>query len=515
MERTNIKEKKPLFRILKEFKPVFLFLPLILLMASDDATLIINQMLFLADFNLGSQFSLMGALVGISQIVRAFSTFSFGYLSDKYIRKNLLLITGIGWIISSFLVALSPSFVFVFVFRIIASCFAGASGSIALSLLSDLISSDNRGNSFAVWTFITTIGVGIGAGLAGIFNVIDYSYPEWALTWEQKIQWLRDTYPVGIGYWRYPFFLFAGLGLLFLILVFFLKEPKRAAKEKVLSDILENTEVDYSKFYNIKFGDLKYIFVRKTNFWLIFNFLDTFLTGLILTNIFSWLVGELGFVLTNPANYAFIALLFIPILLGTLIGMFLWPTKADAAVKRGDLVGRTKMAVTAGWLHLPFLLVGFLFVPNATRMTLFHDTLSVDPFIFGLGCLIMGVVLGIGMSLLMAVGPLHYASMIDVNLPEHRATMISAAAFVDNFGRAFGSWVGLIIVEYYDSIGSAFAITDAIIFSVCTFAVGSALMWLPIYKYSKIDMPEVANILKERRTQLEKLVKNDQHNNAQ
>jgi MFS family permease len=505
MEQTKTEEKKPLIRILKEFKPVFLFLPLILLMASDDATLIINQMLFLADFNLGSQFSLMGALVGTSQIVRAFSTFSFGYLSDKYVRKNLLLITGIGWIISSLMVAISPSFGFVFVFRIIASCFAGASGSIALSLLSDLISSDNRANSFAVWTFISTIGVGIGASLAGIFNVIDYTYPEWALTWEQKIQWLRDTYPVEIGYWRYTFFLFARLGLIFLILVFFLKEPKRAAKEKVLSDILENTDVDYSKFYNIKFSDLKYIFVRKTNFWLVFNFLDTFLTGLILTNIFTWIVGELGFVLTNPANYLFLALLFIPILLGTLLGMFIWPTKADAAVKRGDLVGRTKMAATAGWIHLPFLFIGFLFVPNATRMTLFHDTLSVSPVVFALGCLVMGVLLGIGMSLLMAVGPLHYASMIDVNLPEHRATMISAAAFVDNFGRAFGSWVGLVIVEYYDSLGSAFAITDAIIFSVCTFAVGSALMWLPIYKYSKIDMPEVAKILKERRAQLEQI----------
>ena len=159
------------------------------------------------------------------------------------------------------------------------------------------------------------------------------------------------------------------------------------------------------------------------------------------------------------------------------------------------------MACDAGWA-LPFFFIGFLFVPNAARMTLFHDAI-MSPLAIRIGCLAMGLFIGFGMSLMMAIGPLHYASMVDVNLPEHRSTMISAAAFIDAFGRAFGSWVGLIIVEYYDNVGSAFAITDAIIFSVCTFAVGSALMWLPIYKYSKVDMPAVAQILKERKETLE------------
>ena len=172
-----VKEKKPFMQILSEFKPIFLFLPLILLMASDDATLIVNQQLFLADFNLGSRFSLMGALAGASQIVRAFFTLGFGYFSDKYNRKNLLILTGVAWIASSFFVAISPSFELVFFWRLIASAFAGASGSVTLSLLSDFFSSENRGNSFAVWTFISTVGVAIGAGLAGIFNKVEYNYP--------------------------------------------------------------------------------------------------------------------------------------------------------------------------------------------------------------------------------------------------------------------------------------------------------------------------------------------------
>jgi len=131
-------EKRSFKEILSEFKPIFLFLPLILLISSDDSTLIINQMLFLADFNLAANFSYMGALTGVSQIIRAITTLSFGFLSDKYTRKRLLLICGFGWAISDFVVALSPSFVFVFIWRIIASGFAGGASSVVLSLLSDL-----------------------------------------------------------------------------------------------------------------------------------------------------------------------------------------------------------------------------------------------------------------------------------------------------------------------------------------------------------------------------------------
>ena len=199
--------------MIQEFKPILLFMPLIFLISSDEATLIVNQMLFLADFNLGAEFANMGALIGVSQIVRAFTTLSFGCLADKYNRRRLLLGLGLSWAVFELLVAVSPSFLFVFVARVIASALAGAASSVVLSLLSDLFSSENRGNSFAVWEIISMIGIGIGSSLAGIFNVIDYTYPSSAVTWADKIQFLRETYPVEITYWRYPFYLFAGLGL--------------------------------------------------------------------------------------------------------------------------------------------------------------------------------------------------------------------------------------------------------------------------------------------------------------
>jgi len=54
----------------------------------------------------------------------------------------------------------------------------------------------------------------------------------------------------------------------------FLNEPKRAAKEKMLEGILAHEEVDYGKFYSIKLSDLKFIWKRKTTFFLVINFFD-------------------------------------------------------------------------------------------------------------------------------------------------------------------------------------------------------------------------------------------------
>jgi hypothetical protein len=127
----------------------------------------------------------------------------------------------------------------------------------------------------------------------------------------------------------------------------------------------------------------------------------------------------------------------------------------------------------------------------------------------------MGLIIGVGLSFEMAVGALHYSSMIDVNLPEHRSTMIAAAAFIDAFGRAIGAWAGLAIADYYNNTAnSPKPISDAILFSVLTFGTASALLWLPIYKYAQKDIASVNKTLLERKELLEKLHKEKQNNEA-
>ncbi|MHA1476525.1 MAG: hypothetical protein ACTSQ5_15235 [Promethearchaeota archaeon] len=121
--------------------------------------------------------------------------------------------------------------------------------------------------------------------------------------------------------------------------------------------------------------------------------------------------------------------------------------------------------------------------------------------------LAMGIILGIGMNLELAVGALHYSSMIDVNLPEHRGTMIAAASFIDAFGRAIGSWVGLAFVDLMaGTIFDAKPLSGAILLSIAIFGIGSGVLWLPIYKYADKDMAEISSILEKRKEELEKKI---------
>ena len=124
-------------KILTEYKSILLFLPLILIVSSDDTTLIVNEVIIVADFHLETTMASFGALLAVSQILKAFSMITFGFLSDKYKRKNLLIIATLVWFIGDILVSFSNQFWQLFLFRVIASAAAGAVSAIALSLLAD------------------------------------------------------------------------------------------------------------------------------------------------------------------------------------------------------------------------------------------------------------------------------------------------------------------------------------------------------------------------------------------
>ncbi|MHA1746582.1 MAG: MFS transporter [Promethearchaeota archaeon] len=502
-EGTTPKTKSNFFTILADFKPILYFLPLILLISSDEASLLVNQILIVTYFNLETNLSAFGAILGTSQLIKAISLLVFGYLSDKFQRKKLLIISSTLWAISEVLVGISGSFEALFVFRVISATCSGAAASVILSLLADSFSSDNRGMSFAVWTMLTTIGVAIGGILCTAFNKVEIDFDVDSADFLSRIAEIRATNTPEVirASWQTPFLVFGLVGFAFILLTMFYKEPKRAAKEKLLSEVLANDDVDYGKFYSIKFADLKHIWRRKTNFFLIINFFDTILAGMLTGFLFIWISGDLG--LDHLSLY--LLLLMVPIVIGLIWGNFYWPKRADKAVKAGDHTARVRMATFLGWVHLPFLLAGFAIIPNSQNLTFFNGSVQATPFTFGLGLAIMGLLIGIGMSFEMAVGPLHYSSMVDVNLPEHRSTMIAAASFMDAIGRALGTFLGSLIMDYFILVRlSPSPISQTLLFSLITFGTVSGLLWLPIYKYAKKDFAEVAQIMEERKQTLEK-----------
>lgn len=511
--KTEIKEKRSLSERLKVFLPVFLFLPLLLFIGGDEAILLVNQVLVIADFELSS-FSIVGAIVGAGQITLACSTLVFGYLADKFPRKKILITGGLIWSLGEFLCAISRSPIQLFLFRIIAAAGAGSSAPVTISLLSDIFPAKERGNSFAWWGLATTIGGIAGGSVALSFNRIPSEVCDFAneyISLESRIQCIIDnagvTFPAEyLTYWRYPFYLMAALGLVCSLIILLVKEPKRGIAEDALHDVLLNENVDYSHSYRIKINDLKYLFTRKSNFWLIINFVDTIFSGLVLGFLFIWLQMEVGINVNNLAPQIPILLPFaLVIVLFLLWGQFWFARKGDQKVKSGDYSGRVKVAIFCGVTHIPFLMIGFLFYPDLSNFTFFKGSLDLSGNMWGfiLLLLLMGLIVGLGLGIEFGVGPAWFASMIDVNLPEHRGTMIAAASFMDAIGRGFGAYVGALIIDYFNGLGSIKPIGDTIVFCTFTFGVLSAVLWLPILKYAKHDFKQVHEILKERAKILE------------
>lgn len=80
------------------------------------------------------------------------------------------------------------------------------------------------------------------------------------------------------------------------------------------------------------------------------------------------------------------------------------------------------------------------------------------------------------------IGPNWYSTLVDVNLPEHRGTMIATATFMDTIGRGIGGLIG-------GYSGLEFSIL---------FLFLSIFPWFPVLKYIRKDLVSVNKILKER-----------------
>ena len=466
-----------------------LFLTLILIIIMDSALILPNEVLIAAE--MGIYFDTIGLMIGFYTIINGISIVSFGFLSDIYKRKNIMIFAGFLWSMSAIMHLFVQEFLQLFLARMVAAVATGVTTPLAMSYLADIISSDSRSKAFAFWSLITTFGSLISGTVALAFNQIPYEQLE-TVSISENINYIVKNYPNLLNTWRFPFLYLGILGLILTILnLAFAIEPKRAAKEKVFEDILSNENIKYS--YRIKGSDLKYIFTRKSNFFLIINLFDVIGSGLLVAFLFPYINLEMGISFRDPFGFLTIIVLLlfiIPLALG--IGQFGLAHMGDKKVQKGDLSGRVKVATICGILNIPFLLIAFYMSPNVAKQTFFFGTFKVNIMGFWALWFLFSLFLGVGLAFSFGIAPNWYSSLIDVNLPEHRGTMIAMASFVDTFGRAFGAILGGFIITATDNFSLA------LFWSTLIFGIISICFWIPLFFTCDKDFNEVAKILKER-----------------
>jgi len=481
----------------RELVSLFFFLSLILIIIMDTALFLPNEVLIAAD--LGINFDALGIIISIYTIVNGISILIFGYLADMIERKKILILAGVLWSLTAMLHIFVEEFWQLILVRIVAAIAVSVTTPLVISYLADIISSDSRSKSFAFWGLVTNIGTLVAGFLALAFNAVDFeAIPIIYETPLEKIGYIALTYPDMLYTWRLPYFYLGIIALIFTILNYFvIIEPKRAAKEKQLEEVLDEN-IRYS--YKIKFSDLKFVFKKKSNFFLMFNFFDVIASGLVLAYIFPYIEFDIG---ANPTDIKIIILFLFIIVLGLIIGQFWLAHLGDKKVQRGDLSGRVKVAVICSILNLPFFLFGFAMTPNVINSTFFFGSLLVNDIGFWVLWLVYCTFLGVGLAFTMGIGPNWYSSLIDVNFPENRGTMVAVGAFIDSIGRALGAIIGGIVV----TLTGSFSTTIFWVFLIA--GIFSTCLWIPLFFTAKKDYLEINEAMTKRASSLSKMQPED------
>ncbi len=393
---------------------------------------------------------MLGYISGVITFVTTGLAIYFGYLGDKYKRKNLAIFGSIVTSVFTILAAFAESYYQFFVYLVISSIGFGSVMPAIYAIFSDAYKAEERSKAFAKLSIITGVA---GGALAVIFFI-----------------------EIAMINWRYPYLIMGISSCIFTPFLFLVKEPPRGAKEAELEELYEkDPSVGFQ--YKIKKEDINVLWKRKTNLFLILNFVDNIPGGIILTYGVSWLVQDHG--MRQDQAFIFLAIFGI----GSLIGTVFFAWFGDKRSKKDELI-KLKLGIWLSIGSVPFILIAvnlkWKVNPNDSVFALLTNPLLVLTMILA----------AVGMAIDSGIYPNWLSSITEINLPEHRSTMISLANFFDAVGRALGIFIGGYLI---DTIGYSPALSVAVMFTILSF-----VWWLPALKYYRKDLHGVKQILAER-----------------
>ena len=432
-----------------------LFITIIALVNSTQNLISPNLLAISNYFGFGENITPLGVLAFSFIIVSGVVMVIFGYLADKITRKWILLLGSLIYSISSILtIFVPPGIIGYYMFFFIMCTIGIAFGAIipsAFSLIGDLIAQEDRSKGLSFFSLASLFGIVLGIGIGTVAGAID---------------------------WRISYLIVGIMGLITASIVLFFKEPSRIGKDYF--DLLEKSAIDYS--YRIKKSDLKVIFKKKSNVWLIINFVDTIPTGIILFLLFAYMEDYHNLTGTTPLTLLMIALL------STLIGTIIFGIIGDNQFKKGNKKARVKLALIGNLVPIPFVFIALMIPFRAPNNATLAEAFLIPGF------LIMVILFAIGLFINGAVNGNWYATVVDLNLPEHRGTTLSTANFFDIFGRALGPLIGAIIA---DSFGFLYGMMISIVFWIFI-----PLFWIPVLKNVIPEMEATDKIFLERLNKL-------------
>jgi MFS family permease len=402
-------------------------------------------------FGFGGDSSPLGILTFVFTLVSGASLLLFGYMADKFTRKWIVFGGSVAFSIFSLFTIFIPSgfqgYVLFFLLTSINGIGFGAIIPSIFSLIGDLISQTNRSKGFSFFSIASLIGMALGLGLATVLGPLD---------------------------WRFAYVAAGIAGFCISVLILMFREPSRIGKDYI--GLTDQDAIEYT--YRIKISDLKRIFKKKSNFWLIVNFVDTIPTGIILFLLFEYMKSYHNI----SADTSLIFLVFI--LLSTLFGTIVFGYIGDVKFRKGNKRARVMLALIGNIVPIPLIFTALIIPFEVSLGSSFLQVLSHP------GVILWIVLFSAGLFVNGAVNGNWYATVVDLNLPENRGTILATSNFFDIIGKAIGPLVGAIAA---DAVSYVFGMMTSIFFwSAIPF------FWLPVLRNIIKDMDETQKIFEER-----------------
>ncbi|MHA1914870.1 MAG: MFS transporter [Promethearchaeota archaeon] len=402
-------------------------------------------------FGFGGTTAELGILTSTFTILSGISILFFGYLADKITRKWIVLFGALFYSLFSILTILvqpnTNGYILFFVFTSLNGIGFGAIIPGIFSLLGDLVSKDDRSKGFSFFSVASLFGMALGLIVATLAGPID---------------------------WRISYVIVGILGLVNAQFILLFKEPSRAGKDYSL--LLEKDAIEYT--YRINTSDLKIIFKKKSNVWLMVNFVDTIPTGIILFLIFYYMKDYHN--VSEDVSLIFLGTILLSTLFGTLIFGYL----GDKLFKRGNKRARALLALTGNIVPIPLLFIA-LIIPFTAPTNVSIGELFAIP-----SALIMLILMMLGMFFNGAVNGNWFANIVDLNLPEHRATTLATANFFDVIGKSLGPLIGAFMMDAFNSLIGMMMSIIAWIFL--------PLFWIPVLRNILPEMEATEKVFAER-----------------
>jgi MFS family permease len=392
-------------------KQFFAFAVFIVLASLDNAAAGVLPPLYAIIANdLQASDAALGSVTAVYLLIVAAAAIFWGYRGDQQKRKPLLFWGTLVWVAAMGLTTLSQNFIQFLLFQMITAVGVGGISSLGFSVVSDLVPARRRGLALSLWSVSQGIGASLGALLAGTVGAFD---------------------------WRYPFWIIAVTGLLFAFLFLFTREPLRGQAEPELAPIFSQGKL-YE--FRINRADIARIWQLASNRWLL---LQSFFYALAYGStlwIPRWAIARVqaeGYSLETSTivGNLIIALLslggFTAVLSGHLGDW--WQQRSGG--------GRVKLAMIGIFVSAP-LYVWLYFIPFRdlilpTDGNFWELATAVLLSFFTNEWVILAFLVAFTAVTFQSADPPNWAAMItDVNLPEHRGTVIGISRMFRAVGNA-------------------------------------------------------------------------------